>query len=159
MSLDRLNGWFALVANIGVLIGIVFLVQELAQSNRIATSTTEGEIRSRFLELSSYIVSDHSFAELLVKLKDDAPLTDTENTRLRWFGLQFWMFFVSIESAYNNETLSEESFLVFQNVMRSLEQSQPGLAAYMEQGANAREGISPDSVMVKLLQELIQEQN
>jgi hypothetical protein len=42
----------ATLANIGVIIGLIFLVLEIRQSNRIATATSEIEIRTMFSELN-----------------------------------------------------------------------------------------------------------
>jgi hypothetical protein len=33
MNLDKLNRWLSLLANLGVLVGLIFLIAELNQSN------------------------------------------------------------------------------------------------------------------------------
>ena len=69
----------ATLANIGVIIGLVFLVLEIQQANKIATATTEIEIRSLFSELNEALYAVPKFSELLVKAQDrDAELTAQE---------------------------------------------------------------------------------
>jgi len=40
MNLEKVNSWLALIANVGVIVGIVFLALEINQSNRQAQSAT-----------------------------------------------------------------------------------------------------------------------
>lgn len=57
MNLDKLNNWLTLGANLGVLVGIIFLIVEVQQNNLIARAQTRmdiaGSMRENILMFSS----------------------------------------------------------------------------------------------------------
>ena len=79
----------ATLANVGVIVGLFFLVLEIRQANRIATATAEIEIRAMFSELNEALYAVEGFNELLVKAQNrDAQLTAGERVRLNGFVLR-----------------------------------------------------------------------
>lgn len=70
MVIEKLNSWLTLVANLGVLVGIVFLAVEINQSNRQAQSATNqargNEIDQSFRELA---LSD-SMSNIYLKISE-----------------------------------------------------------------------------------------
>ena len=74
----------SILANFGVIAGILFLAIELRQNNEhlaaqssFAQFSIERERRSREMN------NPDGFTELIVKSKSDTPLTDAENIRIR----------------------------------------------------------------------------
>ena len=68
MNLEKLNTWLSLLANIGVLAGIVFLAIEISQSNRQAQSETfQARINEIDQSQREYALSD-VLPELYVKI-------------------------------------------------------------------------------------------
>ena len=68
------------IANIGVIVGLAFLIMEIRQANKIAVANTEIEIRSLFSGVNEALYAVPGFDELLVKLKDeDAELFADRN--------------------------------------------------------------------------------
>ena len=65
MDTEKLNKWVSLLANIGVLAGIVFLGLEIRQSNRIAMASAELSIRDHYFAHNQMVVTDDRVAELL----------------------------------------------------------------------------------------------
>ena len=51
MSIDKINSWLTLVANLGVLVGIIFLAFELQQNTNISRS---GEYRENVQEINNW---------------------------------------------------------------------------------------------------------
>lgn len=85
MNSDRFNRWASLSANIGVLIGLIFLVVELKQANDLALASA---YRSRGDEIQlalQEIALSSELAEILVKVRTQGvnTLTDVEFTRYR----------------------------------------------------------------------------
>ena len=62
-----LGSTVVMLANLGVIIGIGFLVIEIQQSNRIATAETEIEIRAQLSEVNEAFYAVPGMAALLVK--------------------------------------------------------------------------------------------
>ena len=85
MSTDRVNRWLTLAANLGVIVGIIFLVIEINQS----TVTTRAEMFSSFQD--EWIAIDLSwqnkeFAEAWAKaIENPEELTLTEMVQLNGF--------------------------------------------------------------------------
>ena len=76
MKLDRLNQWLTLLTNLGVLIGLVFLIAELNQSNRIAVYSAESTRRTQFLDMNTSRIEN---PEIIAKLMNPDPeLSDVE---------------------------------------------------------------------------------
>lgn len=51
--MEKLNQWLTLAANLGVLIGVIFVVVELNQANRIAAYSAESTRRTQFLAMNT----------------------------------------------------------------------------------------------------------
>lgn len=103
MDTDRLTRWLTLLANIGVIAGIVVLAVEIQQSNRIAIASTEIEVRNSFDNLNVAIFSDPNLTELLVRLSDvDAQVTPEEDFRIYAYVLSAINTWLGIEAAYAN---------------------------------------------------------
>jgi len=83
MEIDRLNRWLTFLANIGVIAGLVFLVLEIQQSNRIAVAATEIEVRNSFSSINASIYTDPELSRLMVRLVDiDVDLALDEDIRV-----------------------------------------------------------------------------
>jgi hypothetical protein len=65
MNLDKLNQWLSLLANLGVLVGLVFLIAELNQANRIAVYTAESTRNTQFLGMNTSRIEN---PEIIAKL-------------------------------------------------------------------------------------------
>ena len=98
------------LANVGVIIGLVFLILEIQQANRIAEATTEIGIRSLISETNEAQYAVPGFSELLVKLKNqDAQLTEEELVRTSGYVYRLANAWQSIVVAYNNDLVPHES--------------------------------------------------
>ena len=64
MDKNRLNQWLSLAANLGVIIGIIFLVLELQQNSAIATAQVRLEYAAGWRSIDETRQSD-SFAATL----------------------------------------------------------------------------------------------
>lgn len=113
MEINKLNDWLTLLANLGVLAGILFLSIELQQANRIATATAEIEIRNSYGDLNSGIYADEALAELLIRGQDDTAEYDAvEDIRHYQWIIQLVNIWLSIEIAYENGIAPLETYNV-----------------------------------------------
>ena len=113
MHIERIDKWFTLLANLGVLIGIVFLVVEVRQSNRIAVATTEISVRDQYRSHNELVLANDAIAELLVKAADaDAEFSEVETEKLYAFLYGYINTWKSIEIAYENGMLPRTTFEV-----------------------------------------------
>jgi len=125
---ERVNNWLTLFANLGVLVGIVFLAVEVRQSNRIAVATTEISVREQFRSNNEAVLANDAIAELLVKAADvNAELSDVETEKLFAYLFASINTWKSIEIAYENGMLPRATFDVVLDDIRAVLQDYPAV--------------------------------
>jgi len=74
MNVDKLNQWLGVGANLGVLVGIVFLIIEINQNTEQAEldaaalqTSNYQEIIASVIELNSYVIQDPEFTDILIR--------------------------------------------------------------------------------------------
>ncbi len=70
MNSEKLKFWSTLIANLGVILGLLFLILEIRQSSSIAVTQTRMEFASGWRDVDS-ARQDASFAALLAKSYDN----------------------------------------------------------------------------------------
>jgi hypothetical protein len=82
------------IANLGVIVGIVFLAFELRQGNVVAVNDSFTGVLERFAELNWYLISDERVAELYLHGREDLSSLDAteqfqfERLMHQWFMTQ-----------------------------------------------------------------------
>lgn len=105
MNLDKLNQWLSLLANVGVLVGLVFLIAELNQANRIAVYTAESTRSTQFLGMNTSRIEN---PEIIAKLMQPNPeFTDIEWVQALYTARQQINTWIDAENAVINGLLSE----------------------------------------------------
>lgn len=101
----------SITANIGVIIGIVFLAVEISQSNRIAAYTAENTRRALYAELNSNFLVSPELVSLGVKLRDKNPvLTAEEEVQAGFLLNRYFNAWANSEEAHRSGLLSEFSW-------------------------------------------------
>lgn len=114
------NSSLSLIANIGVVVGIIFLVVEIQQSNRIATASTEIEIRGLFSGINESVYAVSGMAELLKKAQEsDAQLAMEETIKLRGYVYRLVNTWQAIEIARDNEVVPGDTFSIVEDDVRA----------------------------------------
>ena len=105
MNVDKLNQWLSLLANVGVLVGLVFLIAELNQANRIAVYTAESTRSSQFIGMNTSRIEN---PEIIAKLmQPDPEFTDIEWVQALYTARQQINTWIDAENAVINSLLSE----------------------------------------------------
>ena len=82
MKLRAINHWLTLAANLGVMVGIIFLAYEL-QQNTVATQLDAATMfQTSFSDIEQTIYTDPEFSALLEKAREGQPLTESESFRI-----------------------------------------------------------------------------
>lgn len=106
--MDRLNQWLTLAANLGVLVGLIFLVVELNQANRIAAYSSENARRTQFLDMNTSRIEN---PEIIAKLmQPDAELDEVEWVQALYTARQQTNTWIDAEHAVRYGLLSEETY-------------------------------------------------
>jgi len=91
VSLERLNRWLTLGANLGVLAGIVFLAMEIHQNNEMAELQRSATAQARVTSLTDMVIADPALIGLLQA--DPDTLEASQLARLELLGMRLLMSF------------------------------------------------------------------
>lgn len=78
MSVEKLSHWLTLVANLGVLAGIIFLAIELQQNNRLLESEARANRLENRLATNNYILTIPELRLAWIKNSNREPLNQEE---------------------------------------------------------------------------------
>jgi hypothetical protein len=117
------------LANVGVIIGLVFLILEIQQANRIALATTEIGTRSLMSEINEALYAVPGFSELLAKMKNqNAELTEEEEIRAIGYVYRLANAWQATIVAYNNEMVPLASYVGIEDDIRMMLTAYPAMA-------------------------------
>jgi hypothetical protein len=94
------------VANIGVIVGIVFLVVELRQNNEVLALQVQSEDRARVSGIIELVVANPEYADLMVK--DASALTESERNRLMFLGIRMIVNFEELYTDFVSGRITED---------------------------------------------------
>lgn len=118
MKFEKLNAWLTLGANIGVLVGIVFLAVEVRQNSQTTIAATRSEISSTILDLL-----DHQRHPLVIsalrKSQSGEGLTYEEIYLLDNQAHMGWRHAENVYYQYRNGLFDEDEFLADQAAVRA----------------------------------------
>ena len=110
MNLDSTNRWLTLVANIGVLAGLIFLAYELQQNTVATRLEAASNFNTSFSEIELFIAGSPEFAELLTRGRIGEEITGADQLRLMVFYnqvLRQWQF---THFQYRSDAVDEDSW-------------------------------------------------
>ena len=81
MSFDKLDRWISVAANIGVLVGIVFLVLEIRTNTESNILGVQEAYSSNFIQINTLATSPE-IAGLLLRSRNGEPITPLEDMQL-----------------------------------------------------------------------------
>ncbi len=117
------------MANIGVLVGVILLVLELDQANRISRYDSENARRNQFMNINSNLI-EH--AEMYAKLQGNVTdLTPAERAQALMLARMLMNTWADAESAYNYGLLSEATMMVTLSDVPVTLREAPGLLPYV----------------------------
>ena len=162
MNLDKLNQWLSLMANLGVLVGLIFLIVELNQSNRIAIYSAESTRRTQFLDMNTARIEN---PEIIAKLMNPEPeLSDTEWVQALYTARQQTNTWIDAENAVINGLLSETTYREIFKDIDVVIAEMPGLIPafeYLFEGYEVDENSNLETLayLYKAVQDYRQEQS
>ena len=151
-KLDRINRWMMLAANIGVLIGILFLVFELRQNTVASRVEAASNFQDTFSELEFFIVQNPEFAELLESGRNGRPVSNVENFRLTVFYGNVLRTWQNAHFQFESGTLNKEIWYGSRSRLSSVLSEDRGLVDHWQ---NNKSQFSPafNNVVSTLIEE------
>ena len=134
MKLGTLNRWLSLLANVGVLIGILFLSYELSQTNRIAQRDSRLGNMDTTIDFNQMILENPQLTELNIKLQSESQtLSSIEEEQARMVAgihLARWGRYYVLSST---ELIEDRNLAVGISSIGSTIENYPGLKPFLVQ--------------------------
>ena len=115
ISLDR---WLSLVANFGVLIGIILLILELDQNRDMLKSQTKSELAMGVSTLTLAIASNEQYADVLARGRAGEPLTPGEKLQFVNHSISMHRYWENVYYQYRSGLYDEADFSRHKNAWR-----------------------------------------
>jgi len=130
MELQKLNHWLTLLANLGVIAGIIFLAVELRQNNEMMRAQTRSQLANEVTELFTANMNDQAYAEILLKGNKGEELSEIEQYqyfRHRNAWLWYWN---NVVYQFQIGLYDEQEFALQISVIRGDIDTRPGLKTH-----------------------------
>ena len=132
--MEKLNHWISLAANLGVLIGIIFLTLQINQSNRLGTNSAEADLRTMLFETNARISETPALAEVLSKFRAGSDnLTPSEKEQAISYAIQIMITWNFATESYEANLLSETTYNNQKTLPEAVLNMYPGSAKYFSE--------------------------
>ena len=130
MQLDNLNKWLTLLANFGVVLGIIFLAVEVSQNNDALEAQSRNYWVERRMVMMQMMISDPDLEVLLRKsTAGKEPLTENENARVGTVGYRVLVSFAHQYDEFQRGRLNESEIVNLHYAVYQSETNNFGLPA------------------------------
>ena len=137
---DRLNRWLTIVAELGVLAGILLVAFELAQNREMMEAQTRNEIAVQIVDLLSDVAINLELADLLRRANAEEALTQTDSLQLRNRTMAMFRYFENAHYQYRQGLYDEAEFAAQREAWRGFMAFPP----YKPRWCATRGTFSPD---------------
>jgi len=128
MNIDAINKWLVLVANIGVIAGILFLAYEIRQSTLVAVASNDIALRADTGSLNESVYANREIADLLHEARDpDAEFSGADYQMLGSYVARQFNNWGAIERAYRAGLTSPDALDAALDDVRWAHAYYPGL--------------------------------
>ena len=110
ISVDQVNRWLSLIANVGVFVGLILVVVELGQSREMMRAQTRNEVAVQLVDLLSQVAGDPQLAAVIHKAIAGENLDASEQQQFRHRVLAMLRYFENVHYQYRQELYDEAEF-------------------------------------------------
>ncbi|MBT5073581.1 MAG: hypothetical protein HOJ34_03000 [Kordiimonadaceae bacterium] len=108
-KLDKRNKWMTLCANLGVFVGIIFVVIEIQQNTTATEASMREAINAKDINFLSLSIDQTIVAQAMAKTENNEPLSNLENSQL-------------VQVEYINFIIFEHSYYQYQKSVIDLDE-------------------------------------
>jgi len=119
-----------ILANLGVLIGILLLVTELNQNRQLTQAQTRNELSRGLTDLLSLTAGDHDLSDMVVRANRGEELTATENYRLGTRSELVFRYWENVHYQYRQGLYDESEFSRHRDTMEAVLDSNSSLTSF-----------------------------
>ena len=119
MNTEKLNSWLGVLANFGVIVGIVFLAFEIRQSTEVAISSAELDVSNMQTEFHLRLAENPDLAHLFaVGLENPEKLTDVEVEQFTYMVAGSFLFMEGAYKQYRRGFLPEDGWTPYERLIQ-----------------------------------------
>ena len=124
-----------LLANIGVLVGIIIVAYEIRQSNRIATGTTAYELSRNFMGINELYLTNPDVLDLIVELNDEnfSPKDEQQRELAEAYARRLLNNWMAIDEAHDSGIVTDDFYyLTGAADVRAMIEKRPGIVSVFD---------------------------
>jgi hypothetical protein len=145
MKIENLNQWLGVLANFGVLVGVIFLTLEISQTNRIAERDSRESNLDSSMEINLTLLQDQNLMELMTKLSSPSEnLSSLEEEQARTLAGVYLSHWGKLGVQTSTQLIPDRNVQASLNIIADRIDRTPGLKPYLIERLNAL-GVKPDS--------------
>lgn len=110
MKSDKINSWLTLIANIGVLVGLIILIIEVNQTREMNRGETRNQVAAELLGLLRDVGNNPQLADLLQRAESGDELTTSELLQYQQRILSMLRYFENVHYQYRQGLYDEGEF-------------------------------------------------
>ncbi|MEJ2238529.1 MAG: hypothetical protein P8X82_09555 [Gemmatimonadales bacterium] len=108
--MDRLNSWLAVLANLGVLVGIIVVVLELNQNSEMVRAQTRNELSNGIVGLLSAGAENSELASIMRRANSGEELTADEFVQFEERQAAMYRYWENVHYQYRQGLYDETEF-------------------------------------------------
>ncbi len=114
MNAEKLNSWLGVLANIGVLVGIIFLAIEVRHSSNAVNAQMADSVADGFIALNITSITDPAVARIwVVGLVEPESLSDVEAIQFSMLIRGLFNQYARVHRLYQSGLLSESDWALY----------------------------------------------
>ena len=149
---------FTILANVGVIAGIIFLALEIQQANRIALVTAEYELRNSFSAINEAVFTNTELAEFLYQTNElGGAIEGSDISKARSWTHRLLNVWLAATFAYDNGIATEMTYNnILDDVRSSVGSAGPDFRSQWRQSIESFPSLASTDVFV-LIDEILDE--
>jgi hypothetical protein len=123
MTIDTVNRWLTLAANVGVLVGIAVLILEVNQNTQAMNTASRDETVAHTLSFFEQAMDNQVIARAEFKRSSGMELDGFERAQLTRYQYYNVRIFENIYIQYQRGLFSDEEWVKYRNILRTILES------------------------------------
>ncbi len=120
MNVDTVNRWLALAANVGVLIGIAFLIVEINQNTQATNTASRDASVEHILNFFEQGMDNQVIARARHKFRSGEELDDFERRQLHNYQYYNFKIFENIHIQYKQGLFSDSEWSKYRRIIKNV---------------------------------------
>ncbi len=118
MDMDATNRWLTLLANVGVIVGLVFLALQIRQSTEVARSSVDMEVTTIGADFHLRVAENPALARVvMIGRVDPSALSDEEKVQYEYHATAVFLLMEGAYKQYQRGFLPESGWKPYEDLI------------------------------------------